>query len=179
MKQSNYLCVIYTSRTRKKIHSPALLHWFLLFGKIQDGDLDGNHVWWHYRPPATPPPIKYSSSCREDQRLSTGSKIVSKYCSISKTRGTGFPSTPPPLNHVGVMTSCTSEGIKSDQRVWKTSRWKSVSKAWAYVAKSHSTGTQYRQLRRLIRTPTQEYIGAKTAMHDIPCTFWKVFDHWI
>ena len=32
-----------------------------------------------------PPPIKYTSPCREDQRLSTEAKIVSKYCNISKS----------------------------------------------------------------------------------------------
>ena len=43
--------------------------------------------------------------CREDQRLSSESKIVSKYCNILKnSRGEGGgPSTPPslPLYHVG------------------------------------------------------------------------------
>ena len=39
------------------------------------------------RPPAAPPPIKYTSSCREDQRRSTEGKIVSKYCNLSKTQG--------------------------------------------------------------------------------------------
>ena len=45
-----------------------------------------------------PPPIKYSSSCLEDQtRCSTEGKIVSTYCNISKTRGGGSFSSPPPL----------------------------------------------------------------------------------
>ena len=39
------------------------------------------------RPPAAPSPIKYTSSCREDQRLSTEGKIISKYCNMSKTQG--------------------------------------------------------------------------------------------
>ena len=58
---------------------------FLIVNKIQDGD----HVWRRHRPPAAPPPIKYTSSSREDQRLSTEGKIVSKYCNVSKTKG-GF-----------------------------------------------------------------------------------------
>ena len=53
--------------------------------KIQDGD----NVYWRHRPPAAPPPVKCISSCREGQRLSTKSKIVSKYCNISKTQGRG------------------------------------------------------------------------------------------
>ena len=42
--------------------------------------------------------MKYPTSCREDQRLSTEGKIVSKYCNISKnSRGEGGgPSTLPP-----------------------------------------------------------------------------------
>ena len=111
----------------------------IMFGDIT-GLQQGHHPW------------VYLILSREDQRLSTGSQIVSKYCSILKTWWTGVPSTPPPLNHDGGMTfSCTSEGIKSSQRVWETSRWKNVSKAWAYAAKSHSTSTR-------------EYIGAKTVM---------------
>ena len=70
------------SRT-KKLPILAVFTWFLILGKIQDGD----HAWWRHRPPAGPPPIKYTSSCWEDQRLSAGGKIVSKYCNISKTLG--------------------------------------------------------------------------------------------
>ena len=55
--------------------------------------------------PATPPPIKYTSFCREeDQRLFTEGKLFLKYCNISKTlRGEGGPSAnefpPSPLYH--------------------------------------------------------------------------------
>ena len=54
---------------------------YLIFilDKIQDGDQDGDRVWWRHSPPAAPPSIKYTSTCREDQRLSTEGKIVSKY----------------------------------------------------------------------------------------------------
>ena len=38
-------------------------------------------------PQRAPPPIKYTSSCIEDQRLSTEVKSVWKYCNISKTVG--------------------------------------------------------------------------------------------
>ena len=51
-------------------------------------------------PPAVPPPIKYTSSCREDQRLSSEGKIVSKCCNISKTLGGGGVH-PSPLFHGG------------------------------------------------------------------------------
>ena len=76
--QSAYLCVIFHVKHK---NSPflAVLTWFLILGKIQDGGQDGDHCWWRHRPPAAPPPIKYTSSCREDQRLSTEGKIVSKY----------------------------------------------------------------------------------------------------
>ena len=86
-------------------NSPFLvvLTWFLILGKIQDGGLEGDHCWWHHMPPAAPPPIKYTLSCREDQRLSTEGKIVSEYSNISKTLGR-VPSTPvSPLYHGGGM----------------------------------------------------------------------------
>ena len=40
----------------------------LMFDKIQDGCQGGDHVWWRQRPPAAPPPIKYTSSCREKMK---------------------------------------------------------------------------------------------------------------
>ena len=47
-------------------------------------------------PPAAPPPMKYISSCWEDQRLSTKGKVVSKYCNISKNLGSSIHNPPPP-----------------------------------------------------------------------------------
>ena len=59
------------------------------------------------RPPAAPPPIKYTSSCREDQRRSSEGKIVSKYCNLSKTQGEGGSITPPPP----LRPPCATEGM--------------------------------------------------------------------
>ena len=86
--QSTKLCVILHVKL-KKLPVHAVFPWFLILGKIQVGD----PVWWRHRPPAAPPPLKYTSSCWEDQRLSSESKIVSKYCNISTTT----PNPPPPL----------------------------------------------------------------------------------
>ena len=47
-------------------------------------------------------PIKYTFSCKEDQRLSTEDKIVSKYCNISKTQGRGSINPLFPCTTVGV-----------------------------------------------------------------------------
>ena len=77
MMQSNYLCVILHVK-RKKLLIHTVYTWFLILDKIQDGGQDGDYVWWRHRPSAAPPPIKYTPSCREDQRLSTEGKIVSK-----------------------------------------------------------------------------------------------------
>ena len=96
MIRSAYFCVTLHVRHRK-LPFIAILTWFLILGKIQDGD----HCWWRHRPPAAPPPIKYTSSCWEDQRFSTEGKIVSKYCNISKTLGSG--SIPPPLLVPGLL----------------------------------------------------------------------------
>ena len=77
MKQSTYLCVILHVK-HKKLPIFTLFTCFLVLGKIQDGGQDGDHVWWCYRSPAAPPPIKYTctSSYREDERLSTEGKIL-------------------------------------------------------------------------------------------------------
>ena len=83
----------------------AILTWFLILGKIQDGSQDGYHCWWRHRPPAALPLIKYTSSCRGDQRLSTKGKIVSKYCNILKTLGRGSTDPPPAL------PPCTTVGV--------------------------------------------------------------------
>ena len=82
--QSAYLCVIFHVK-HKNLLFLAVLTWFLVLGKIQDG----YHRCWRHRPPAGPQHIKYTSSYREDQRLSTEGNIVSKYFNISKTPGRG------------------------------------------------------------------------------------------
>ena len=81
--QSAYLCVIFHVKPKK---SPFIAHltWFLILGKIQQGGQDGVHCWLRHRPPAAPPPIKYTPSCREDQRLSIqlarGSREFTRFC---------------------------------------------------------------------------------------------------
>ena len=99
MIQRAYLCVILHVK-HKKLPSIAILTWFLILGKIQDGI----HCWWRHRPPAALPTIKYTSSCWEDQRISTKGEIVSKYRnkSINLGRGSIKPSLLPPCNTVGV-----------------------------------------------------------------------------
>ena len=98
MMQSAYLCVI--------LHV-AVLTWFLILGKIQDGD----HFWWRHRPSAAPP-IKFTSSFWKDQRLSTEGKIVSKCCNISKTWGRGSNTLPPCIT-VGVWICGYVRGLRS------------------------------------------------------------------
>ena len=56
----------------------SILSWFLVLGEIQDGDND----WWLHWPPAAPPPLKYTPSCWEDQKLSSKGKIVLKHYNI-------------------------------------------------------------------------------------------------
>ena len=77
----------YFSCQAKKI-TIVVLTCVLILGKIQDGGEEADH-------------------CREDQRLSTESKIVSKYCNISRTLRGG--SIQPPLYHGGAWRVKLSE----------------------------------------------------------------------
>ena len=95
--QSNYLC--YFTCKAQKIFILTIFTWLLILDKIEGGSQESDHVWWHHRPLAEPPPIKYTSSCRKDQRLSTEGKIVSKYCNIKNSRGVHPP---PPCTTGGV-----------------------------------------------------------------------------
>ena len=111
MMQRAYLCLTLHVKHRK-LPFIAILTWFLILGKIQDGGQDGDHCWWSHRPPAASPRIKYTSSCWVDQSLSTYGKIVSKYCNISKTLLRGSIHPPPPLPLVPrwwYEFACTSE----------------------------------------------------------------------
>ena len=60
MMQSNFLCVVLLVK-HKKLLIVTVFKWFLFLEKMQDG----YHVWWHHRPLAVPPRIKYTSSCKE------------------------------------------------------------------------------------------------------------------
>ena len=54
MMQSAYLCVILFVKYNK-LALLAVLTWFLILGKKQNGD----HCRWRHMPPVAPPPIKY------------------------------------------------------------------------------------------------------------------------
>ena len=112
MNQNVYLFVILSVKHKK---SPflAVLTSFLILDKIQDGGQDGDHCWWRDRPPATPSRIKYTSSCWEDQRLSTDGKIVSKYCNVSKTVGQGGFHHPASCTTVRVRICVYVQGLSS------------------------------------------------------------------
>ena len=107
----------------QKINSHCFT-WFLFLDKIQDGGQDGNHLWWRHRPPAAPPPIKYTLSCREDLLLKIKgfqrkAKIVSKYCNISKTQGGSInrppaPPPSPPCTMVGLWLCVYVRGLKPE-----------------------------------------------------------------
>ena len=78
------------------------------------------HCWWRHRPTATLLPIKYTSSFWKDQRFSTESKIVLKYCNISKilTRGSiNSPPPPGPLYHFGGMNLRVRPRVKKNVRI--------------------------------------------------------------
>ena len=98
----------------KKLPILAVFTWSLILLKIQDGGQDGDHCCCRHTPSAAPPPIKYTSFFREDQKLSTDGKIVSKYCNTWKTLGRGSinPPPPPPL-------PCITMGVWLCAYVWE------------------------------------------------------------
>ena len=111
MIQSVYLCVILHVKHK---NSPfiAILTWFLILGKIQDGGQDGDNFGRRHRPPTAPPTTKCTYSCWEDQRLSTEGKSFRNAAKYQKLLG-GVPSStpatpPPPPLHV-----CTAVGVSS------------------------------------------------------------------
>ena len=80
----------------KKLQFLAVLTWFLILGEIQDGSQDGDHSWWHHRPPAEPPPVKYTSSWDFPVKIKSFRNTVT----YQKLQG-GVPSTPPPPMYYG------------------------------------------------------------------------------
>ena len=101
-EQVNELCVILTVKPPKFSRSFYLISNSWLYPRRRPR--------WRpcLVPPVAPPPIKYISSCWEDQRLFTEGKIVSKYCNISITleRGSIHPTSPHPLYHSRSMNLC-------------------------------------------------------------------------
>ena len=104
-----FIYVLFYMLSAKKLLIHTVLTWFLTFDKIQDGD----HVWWRRRPPPAQPPMKYTSSCRGDQRLSSEGKMVSKYRSISvpKEFHQILPLPPLPCTTVGVWICVFVRGL--------------------------------------------------------------------
>ena len=74
------------------------------------------------QPLAASPPIKYTSSCREDQRLSTAGKIVLKYCNVPKTSTFVHPPPPPPCTTVGVWLYVYVRGLISRNIIKKKNK---------------------------------------------------------
>ena len=73
--EANYLFKCYSKCQAQTITNSRRSR-FPILRKIQEGNQDGDYAWWRHRPLAALPPIEYTSSCREDQRLSTKGKIV-------------------------------------------------------------------------------------------------------
>ena len=126
--QSVYLCYIFPLE-HKKITISRGLTWFLILGKIQDGD----YCWWRHRPPAAPLPIKYISSCREDQRLST--KGGKKHIKNPSGGGGGEGLSTPSCTTVGVWICIYVKGLNHPWKIctsFETTYWlqkqKNVSK---------------------------------------------------
>ena len=105
--QSNYLCVIFHIKC-KKLLILTVFTLFLNLDKIQDGGQDGDHVWWRQRPPAAPPPIKYT---KKIQGFPLRAKLFRKIATYQIPKGGGGGSINPPLYHGGGMNFPVRPGV--------------------------------------------------------------------
>ena len=96
---AKWLFTCYFTCHAQKIPFFAVLIWFLILGKVEDGGQCGDHYCWRHRAPAAPPPINIPHW--EDQRLSTEGKSVSKYRNMSKNSGERFHQHSTPLYYGG------------------------------------------------------------------------------
>ena len=130
-----------TCPAQKYITSVRFFTWFLNLGKTQDSSQDADQVCWRHRLSAAPPHIKFTSFCRESQRLCTDGKIV------KNSRGRFHqPSPPPPLYYGGGMTlrvrprdkqtsvrlllSSTFSGNDSRGFIWEAFFWDLLGRTW-------------------------------------------------
>ena len=95
---------------RAKIVYSYCFYLNLIFDKIQDGCQDGYHVWWRHRPPAAPPPIKYTSSCREKIKgFPLKAKSFQDIAMYQKLKGGSI--NPPPCTTVGLWLCVYVRGL--------------------------------------------------------------------
>ena len=60
LNHAKCLFMCYFSSEAKKVAIFRGFNRFLILSKIQDSGQGGDHCWWRHRPPAAPPPIKYT-----------------------------------------------------------------------------------------------------------------------
>ena len=124
----------------KIYHFRPFFTWFLNLGKTQDSSQDADQVCWRHRLSAAPPHIKFTSFCRESQRLCTDGKIV------KNSRGRFHQLPPPPLYYGGGMTlrvrprdkqtsvrlllSSTFSGNDSRGFIWEAFFWDLLGRTW-------------------------------------------------
>ena len=90
------LFMYYFTCHAQKIRFIAVLIWFLILGKVEDGGQGVDHCCWRHRAPAAPPPIKYTSSWERSKAFHWRQKCFEIPQHIKKTLGE-VPSTLTPL----------------------------------------------------------------------------------
>lgn len=100
-----FIQVLFNMSSTKIYHFRPFFTWFLNLGKTQDSSQDADQVCWRHRLSAAPPHIKFTSFCRESQRLCTDGKIV------KNSRGRFHQLPPPPCITEGVWLCVYVRGI--------------------------------------------------------------------
>jgi len=108
MMQSNDWCVILHVK-RRKILTVTVFTWFLILDKIQDGD--------HDRPPAAPPPIKYTASLEMIKGFPLKAKSSRNIATYQKPREWGGGQGDSLVPRRGYDFACTAEG-EGPETIW-------------------------------------------------------------
>ena len=94
-----FMCYSTCQAQKRKIQFIVISTWFLILGKIQDGndngDQDGDHCGWRHKPPSAPPPTKYTTLMRRSKAFHWRKNRL-KHCKILKTLGSVNPPSPVP-----------------------------------------------------------------------------------
>ena len=88
--------------------------------------------------------------CRENRRLSTEGKIVSKHCSVSKTQEGSLRPLPPFIRRWGYHFACTSEGQTKIQTTVRWNVWLQKRLVWFIFTRINAVHSSILTISKLV-----------------------------